>query len=107
MKTTSPVLIICATVVACTALITIGALVALGSDPESVGVLVGVVSMLTVQAASMLRGEQTKRTVDDLANGRMDAKIRAGVADVLGEHLIDPKVRDQLDADREVRGNHA
>lgn len=35
-----------------------------------------------------------------LANGLGDSKIRAAVADVLPDHLVDPAVKPQLEADR-------
>jgi hypothetical protein len=104
---TSPVIVICSTVVAVAAIVAIAVLVAVGSDAESIGLLIGLVTMLVTSIVSLTRTEQIKGTVDDLSNGRMDAKIRAGVADVLGEHLIDPTVRDQLDVDRARRGEHA
>lgn len=37
---------------------------------------------------------------DKLANGLGDAKIRAAIAEVLPDHLIDPSVKPQLEADR-------
>lgn len=44
-----------------------------------------------------------KADTTDLTNGKMDAKIRAGIADVLANHLIDPEAREQIDLDRLVR----
>lgn len=54
--------------------------------------------------------DRVDQRTEDLTNGLMDAKLRAGVADVLGEHLIDPAARGQLEADRARRdeaGRHA
>lgn len=41
--------------------------------------------------------------VDYLANGGMDSKIRAGVADVVRPDLVDPDVERLLQVDREHR----
>jgi hypothetical protein len=40
-----------------------------------------------------------------LANGLGDSKIRAAVADVLHDDLVDPEAREQLAADRERLGD--
>ena len=47
--------------------------------------------------------EATAATVEHLANGSMDAKIRLAVAEVLHPEAIDPGVRPQLEVDRETR----
>lgn len=103
---TSPIVVICATVVATVAVIAVAVLVALGAENESIGLLIGLLTMLVTNVVLLARQEQVKGTVEDLSNGKMDAKIRAGVADVLGEHLIDPAARAQLETDRTIRGEH-
>lgn len=45
----------------------------------------------------------TARTVTELANGSMDAKIRLAVAEVLAPQLVDPHARHQLEADQHQR----
>lgn len=40
--------------------------------------------------------------VDRLANGLMDAKVRAGLADVLPDELIDPDAHQLIQRDRDV-----
>lgn len=106
MKKIPTTLIVCATIVLCVAILAVAGLLAAGENDTSVGILTGFIGMLVLNLLSLVRGEQTKATVDDLANGRMDAKIRAGVADVLQPHLIDPTVEPQIEADRERRGDH-
>lgn len=43
--------------------------------------------------------------VDDLSNGLMDSKIRAGVADVLPPQLVHQDAREQLESDRARRSD--
>lgn len=103
----SPVIVICTTVVAVAAICALAVLIATEAATDSIGLFIGLIGTLTASLVGLARTEQIKTTVDDLNNGRMDAKIRAGVADVLGEHLIDPKARQQIEADRDRRGEHA
>lgn len=82
-------------------------LVVFAPEGVDIGLLVGllfsnVVTLLSV-IVGLVRTEQVKGTVDDLANGKMDAKIRANVADVLPDHLVDPKARPQIERDRATR----
>lgn len=44
-----------------------------------------------------------ERQVTDLTNGLMDSKIRAGVADVLPDHLVDDTARPLIERDRARR----
>lgn len=48
-------------------------------------------------------------TVKELANGGMDAKIRAGFADVAADHMVksDTATQQQLEADRQRRDEMA
>lgn len=109
MKTSNAAIISTATV-ASVALLAVVALVAFAPANTDLGLLVGVLitgaggmitSILTLGRVDQMRG-----TVDDLANGKMDAKIRAAVADVIQPHLIDPAMDDQLELDRERRDAH-
>lgn len=98
MKNTpfTPVVVICATVVISIAIGALAYLVAIGADQESLTLLIGLVGTLVTALIGLARTEQIKGTVDDLSNGKMDAKIRAGVAEVLAPHMIDPGAEDQL-----------
>lgn len=108
---TSNVVVAAVAAVACTALLAVVALVALAPSDADLGFLVGAmftgVGSMIAALVSLARVSEVKATVDDLANGKMDAKIRAGVADVLPDHAIDPAVRDQLAQDRAVRDHAA
>ena len=110
---TSPVVVICATVVLVVAISAVALLAATEASTDSIALLIGLLTMLVTNVVTLARQEKTltatekvEETVYDLSNGKMDAKIRAGVADVLAEHLIDPTTREQLKADRERRGEH-
>lgn len=50
---------------------------------------------------------KVERVADDtyrLTNGLLDAKVRAGIADTMPEHMLDPDyVDEQMHADRRVR----
>ena len=103
----STVLVVCATIVIVAALVAVTLILMQGTaDKDTVGIVVVMVGTLLTTLVGLQRTEDVKRTVDDLANGRMDSKIRAGVADVVAEHLIDDTVRDQLEVDRERPGDH-
>jgi len=103
MNRTPTALIVCATIVAVAAIT--GAVLILrgGVSDTALGIFVGLLVSLITTLVNLGRTEQIKETVHDLANGRMDAKIRAGVADVLANHLIDPTAGAQLDVDRARR----
>jgi hypothetical protein len=51
--------------------------------------------------------EQVDRRTEELSNGLMDAKIRAGVADVIRPEHVDPEAVEQLEADRARRDERA
>lgn len=51
--------------------------------------------------------DQVDKRTEDLTNGLMDAKIRAGVADVIRPEHVDPEMADQLEADRTRRDQRA
>lgn len=107
MNKPSPVLLICVTVLGIAALVAVVVLVAVVPDDSDLPTLMGALLTPTISLIGILaalgRIEQTKSTVDDLANGKMDAKIRAGVADVLADHFIDPAAVQQLAKDRARR----
>lgn len=57
-------------------------------------------ALASVQKVAGQVNRVDKRT-EDLANGKMDSKIRAGIADVIPDHLLDETyTRHQLAADR-------
>lgn len=59
--------------------------------------------VLAIQLANMSRTKRIGNQVDDLANGGMDAKIRAGVADTVRDEYLDPSAAPQLARDRARR----
>lgn len=64
--------------------------------------LVSIVAVI----ANLRVSQSVKQDTSDLRNGLLDAKVRAGVADVLPDHLVDPDYRDtgQYRRDDERRG---
>lgn len=61
--------------------------------------LLALVKLNDVQATvSKVAGHTT-----DLTNGMLDAKVRAAVADVMSEDVIDPEAREQIANDRARR----
>lgn len=104
---TSNLAIVAATVLASVTLVAVVTLVVFAPADADLGLLLGLlftnVGTMVTAIVGLVRTEQVRGTVDELANGKMDAKIRAGVADVLPNHLIDPAVDDQLVEDRAVR----
>ena len=71
-----------------TALGTIGALIA------------GLAQLGRKQDATDRKVDEALAGVQYLSNGGMDAKVRAGVADVLPDHLIDPQAMPLIEQDR-------
>lgn len=71
-----------------------------------IGSLAPTLASLGVLAKVNNTDAKVDRVADDtyrLTNGLLDAKVRAGVADVLPDHLIDPEARDQIVEDRKIR----
>lgn len=73
---------------------------------STIGLVLASLSSTVVGVLALAKIGSVERTVDDLSNGRMDSKIRAGVADVLPDHLIDRNARPQLEQDRKRRDEH-
>lgn len=83
--------------------------VAVGVEASTalVAALLGQVGTVVAVLANFQRTGVVEQKVDavasdahDLVNGLLDAKVRAGVAEVLQPHLIDPEAEDQLHHDR-------
>jgi hypothetical protein len=110
LKTTSNVAIIATAALGGLTMLAVVALVALAPEDADLGLLIGLLltggGNLLATILNVGRTEQVRATVDELANGKMDAKIRAGVADVLPDHLVDPAARSQVEQDRVVRDRH-
>lgn len=109
-KQPSTALIICLTVVAAF-MITATALIVITLDSSALpegwlalffGAVAGLVTALVTVGQVVRIGNQ----VDDLANGKMDAKIRAAVADVVKDEHLDPDAAEQIAADRLRRDQH-
>lgn len=79
-----------------------------GSDPTVlvstlVGTLAPTIAVMGALARLSSVSDQVADVAEDtnkLANGLGDAKIRAAVADVLPDHMIDPQARPLIEADR-------
>lgn len=115
--TTSPprsdtaILLVCVTVLVCV-VVTASALVYVfapsGTDlPSLTTTLVGALAPTIAAMVAVIKvggvANQVADVAEDtnkLANGMGDAKIRAAVADVLPDHLIDTGAKPQLEADR-------
>lgn len=110
MKSTN-VAVIATTVLGSVTMLTVAIVIATAPADADLGLLVGLLFTGAVQlmasVVALVRTEQVRSTVDELANGKMDAKIRAGVADVLPDHLVDPKARPQVERDRATRDKAA
>lgn len=106
-KQPSIAVVVCLTIVACVAIVAIAGLVLANAGVEQISTLVGLLTLMVTGGFNLAKTEKIKAQVDDLANGRMDAKIRAGVADVMADDLIDPAVHEQVEADRVRRGEGA
>lgn len=100
----STALIIAVTVVAVTCIASLTLiLITLDSSqiPEGwLALFLGFMSTVVLGIAQLARVESVARQVDDLANGKMDAKIVAGVARVLKNEHIDPDAVPQIEAAR-------
>lgn len=68
----------------------------LGILAPTLAVMVTLVQVGRVQA----QVETVARDTHDLTNGLLDSKVRAGVADVLHDDLMDPEAADQVAEDR-------
>lgn len=68
----------------------------LATLPATVAVIVNLVRTDDVSA----HVQEVRQNTRDLANGLMDAKVRAGVAEVLDPALIDEDAAEQLERDR-------
>lgn len=75
-------------------------------DTDVVGVLTILLGFLTTTIATLVtlgRVQAVDQKVEYLANGGTDAKIRAGIADVVRPELLKPDADEQLEADRAHR----
>lgn len=104
-------MLICVTVLV--AIVVAGAVAAYifgPEDGESSSLITTIVAVLAPTVAAMAAvikvGAVSGQVADvqedttKLANGLGDAKIRAAMADVLPDHLVDPAAKPQLEADR-------
>ncbi|HSX67220.1 hypothetical protein [Nocardioides sp.] len=67
---------------------------------NTIGLILTALSTTVVGVLALAKIGSVEKTVDELSNGLMDSKLRAGIADVLPDHLVDPKARPQLEQDR-------
>ncbi|MDQ6524332.1 hypothetical protein RB608_12005 [Nocardioides sp. LHD-245] len=110
MKTTNAVI---AGIVACFVTVAICSTVLFAVDAQSAGDFLtpllgfaGTTFALVAGLATVARKQaETDEKVTFLANGGMDSKVRAAVADLLPDHLIkqDPETQAQLEVDRDIR----
>lgn len=112
MKNTTAVLI--GGIVACFVVVVVACtLVTLFSDRDVAtfitpvlgftGTTLALLATLARVGAVDAKVDSVTESVDYLANGGTDAKIRAGIADVVKEDFIKDDVGEQLDADRATR----
>jgi hypothetical protein len=90
----------------CTLLAATVIYIAVPDRESTVPLILALIALPTTVAGTLLtltKVNQTNSQVEQLTNGLMDAKVRAGVADVLPEHLLDPQARDQIAIDRATR----
>lgn len=77
-----------------------------GSDVGTfLTMVLGFATSTTATLLTLTKVQKVDQKVDYLANGGMDSKVRAGVADVLRPELVDPDVERLLEADREHRAS--
>lgn len=115
---TNPVIAVIAGIVACFVTIAVCSTVVYAVDSEAaadfltpvlgfagttLALIAGLVAVTRKQEETARQLDDVKRDVTYLANGGMDAKVRAGVADVLPDHLLDPEAAEQIEADRAYR----
>ena len=93
--------------VVCIASVVLLRLFAEGEATTTITAILATLPATVAVVAALVRVEQMGTTVNKvehdthrLVNGLMDSKIRAGVADVLPDDLVDPAARDQLENDR-------
>lgn len=76
-------------------------------DGADVGIflssILGFAGSTVAALVTLAQVQKVGRSVDYLANGGMDSKVRAGVADVLRPELVDPEVEQLLQHDRHNR----
>lgn len=85
-----------------------GSAALVASLAANLGTIVAVLANFQRTGVVEQKVNQVASDAHDLVNGLLDAKVRAGVADVLQPHLIDPEADDQLERDRHrVREAHS
>lgn len=92
---------------ACT-LAAVVALVALVDDAsEYVVPIIGTATTTVAVLAAMRSIDQVRQDTHALTNGLLDRKVRAGVADVLPDELVDPAYRDSAThlVDQDAQGH--
>jgi len=93
--------------VVCIAAVVLLRLFAEGEATATITAILATLPATVAVVAALVRVEQMNTSVNKvendthrLVNGLMDSKIRAGVADVLPDDLVDPSAREQLENDR-------
>jgi ascorbate-specific PTS system EIIC-type component UlaA len=82
-----------------------------GNTASLIAILIGALAPTLASLGVLAKVNNTDAKVDRVAddtyrltNGLLDAKVRAGVADAMPEHMLDPDyVEGQLHVDRRVR----
>lgn len=77
-----------------------------GSIMTNLGAIAAVMVNLNRTNSVGAKVDQVAEDAHNLVNGLLDAKVRAGVADVIHDDLIDPDATHQLRADRARRAEH-
>lgn len=78
-----------------------------GNAGSLVALLLGSMATTIPAIAALAKISNVQEQVTDLNNGRMDSKIRAAVADVIGPNQVHPPARAQVANDRARRDTEA
>lgn len=112
MKNNKAVVYICATILAAVGILAT-ALIIVTVDkselPEGwLALFVGTIGTTLGVLVTLSKVADVANTVDDLNNGRMDAKIKANIAQVIDDRYLDPEYRTspQREADKARRDSH-
>lgn len=100
----STALVVALVIIAVTAILgTVCILITLDKSqlPEGwLGLFFAMIGSIVAAVVTLARLDKVSRQVDDISNGRMDAKIRAAIADVVKDEHLDPDASSQIRADR-------
>ena len=110
-KENGNLLIICATIVISLGIVSTVLMIMTTNKSEVpegwLALFFGFMGAMLTGLLSAHKLEKIGKTVDDLNNGRADAKMRAAVADVVADQYLDPNQSEQIAQDRIRRDSGA